>query len=179
LGDLTLQLAGGEIRLHKPLVYQEVDGVKEAIDSHYILNAKQQVGFQVAEYDANRPLVIDPVLSYSTYLGGTEFDDGQSIAVDAAGGAYLTGSTDSLVLPGFPPPDPLSITPSPFRDAPAGLIDAFVVKLRPAGSLDYATYLGGTDNDFATGIAVDANCMSSCDAYVIGETKPGDDFPRR
>jgi hypothetical protein len=98
-GDLILQTPGGEIRQHKPLVYQEVNGVKRAIPGRYVRMGKQQVGFQVAAYDTSRPLVIDPVLVYSTYLGGRGDDQGVGIAVDAAGNAYLTGKTNS---PNFP-----------------------------------------------------------------------------
>lgn len=103
-GDLVLETAGEEIRLHKPLVYQEVDGVKQAIQGSFVLlelgtqdseRRTRRVGFQVAEYNTSKPLVIDPVLSYSTYLGGSGDDRFPIIAVDATGHVYLVGQTSS------------------------------------------------------------------------------------
>src|SRR2546422_1798207 len=115
-GDLILQVNGGEVRLLKPNVYQEIKGKKHTIDGRYILQTIQhdsrltnnvglgvQVGFQVAAYDANRPLVIDPaVLFYSTYLGGSGSDQAFGIAVDLAGNAYVTGFTHSTNFPTTP-----------------------------------------------------------------------------
>src|SRR6267378_6028710 len=88
-GELVLHAAGGEIRQHKPIVYQEIDGVRTEIEGRYVLKDALRVGFQVAAYDRSRPLVIDPTLVYSTYLGGGAA--GYGIAVDAAGAAYVTG----------------------------------------------------------------------------------------
>src|SRR5206468_4241497 len=116
-----------------------------------------QVGFQVAAYDVTKPLIIDPVLSYSTYLGGNGRDGGFDIAVDAAGNAYVAGFTSS---PNFP-------TASPFQANGDGFGDAFVTKLNAAGSaLLYSTYLGGSGEDGGLGIAVDA----AGNAYVTGFT---------
>ncbi|MBI4491031.1 MAG: SBBP repeat-containing protein, partial [Deltaproteobacteria bacterium] len=161
-GDLVLSTDGGEIRLRKPFVYQEVDGVKKEIQGSYVLNPKSKiqnlksVGFQVAAYDVSKPLVIDPVLNYSTYLGGSGNDAGMGIAVDSTGNAYVTGYTDSV---NFPTLNAVQ--------GPQGGTDAFVTKVSPNGSaLLYSTYLGGSGNDVGSGIAVD----SAGNAYVTGST---------
>jgi len=121
------------------------------------------VGFEVGPYDKRLPLVIDPVLKYSTYLGGSDEDYGMKIAVDSSGNAYVAGYTGS---PEFP-------IQSAYQSANAGSYDAFVTKLNTTGSaLVYSTYLGGSGWDDAYGIAVDA----SGSAYVTGYTD-STDFP--
>jgi len=171
-GDLVLHMGGGEIRQHKPLVYQEVDGVRQEIQGGYVTKDKYQVGFELGAYDATTPLVIDPVLVYSTYLGGNEVFDpwgesgdvGEDIAVDAHGNAYVTGQTSSTDFP----------TLNALQPALAGDSDVFVAKLNPEGSaLVYCTYLGGTEEWVERGtIAVDADG----NAYVAGTTSSAD-FP--
>ena len=162
-GDLVLRTANGEIRQHKPIAYQEVGGAKREIASRYVIQGTDQVGFEVAEYDAARPLVIDPVLDYSTYLGGGGFDSGVGIAVDPARNAYVMGVTNSSDFP----------TMNPLQPASGGSIDTFVAKLNPAGSaLVYSTYLGGGGTDFGNSIAVD----SAGNAYVTGNTNSSN-FP--
>src|SRR2546425_3811358 len=99
LGDLVLRADGGEVRLRKPVVYQEQRGQRAVIPTRYVLKAERQVAFEVAAYDATKPLIIDPVLAYSTSLGGTGGDQGSGIAVDVAGNAYVTGSTGSSDFP--------------------------------------------------------------------------------
>src|SRR5437660_7473555 len=99
-GELVLHVSGGAIRQHKPVVYQEIDGTRQEIAGSYVLRGANRAGFKVAAYDRSRPLIIDPVvLSYSTYLGGGSHDEGNDIAVDAAGNAYVTGSTRSHDFP--------------------------------------------------------------------------------
>src|ERR1043166_7636471 len=157
-GDLLLSVAGGEVRQHKPVVYQTVDGIRQELAGGYVLKNYQTVGFQVAQHDPTQPLVIDPVLSYSTYLGGKNGDIGWDIAVDPDGSAYVAGETLS-VLTGL-------VTPGAFQTQYAGGLvdhtdliggDAFIAKLNPAGSaLVYMTYLGGSGDDGADAIAVDA-----------------------
>ncbi len=162
-GDLLLETHDGEVRQHKPLVYQEMDDGRREIAGAYVLNGERQVGFEVATYDGSQPLIIDPVLSYSTYLGGNGNDRSFAIAVDASGNAYVTGQTS---FTGFP-------TASPFQADGGGGQDAFVTKLNAAGnSLVYSTYLGGSDSEIGRGIAVDA----SGSAYVTGSTE-STDFP--
>jgi hypothetical protein len=157
-GDLVLSIKGGEVRLQKPRIYQEIGGVQREVAGRYVPKGKRQVGFAVAAYDTTRPLVIDPVLFYSTYLGGSDYDQSNGIAVDASGDAYVTGYTSSSNFP---------TTTGAFQTAFGGASDAFVTELNPTGSaLVYSTYLGGSGYDQGNGIAVDA----SGNAYVTGST---------
>jgi len=157
-GGLVLRTTGGEVRLHKPIIYQQVNGTRKEATGRYVLRGKREIGFEVAAYDASRPLIIDPVLSYSTYLGGSAGDFGNAIAVDASGNAYITGFTTSANFP----------TKNAFQAALGGANDAFVAKLDPTGSaLVYSTFLGGAMDDFGNGIAVD----SSDNPYVTGFTR--------
>ncbi len=103
-GDLVVHMAGGAVRFQKPVVYQELDGARQIVPGHYALNGDDRVGFQIAAYDAGKALIIDPVLAYSTYLGGSEFESGRAIAVDSFGNAYVTGRTQST---DFPTKDPI------------------------------------------------------------------------
>lgn len=95
-GDLVLKTGDGHVRQHRPVVYQEVGGQRRSVEGEYVLRGDQEVGFNVAAYDARRPLVIDPVMTYSTIVGGTNDDYGMGIAVDAVGNAYVTGYTGSF-----------------------------------------------------------------------------------
>jgi hypothetical protein len=158
-GDLAIQAGEDEVRLHKPVVYQTAKGsARHFVDGHYLLKGDSRVSFEVASYDPGKTLVIDPVLVYSTYLGGSGFDQGSGIAVDSSGNAYVTGYTESTNFP----------TVHPLQAVYAGNGDAFVAKLNPSGSaLVYSTYLGGSGGDGASGIAVD----SSGNAYVTGGTE--------
>jgi hypothetical protein len=167
-GNLILHVAGGEVIQHAPLIYQQIGSVRKAVSGGYVLKGDKQVGFDVAAYDASRPLIIDPPLSYSTYLGGSADDQGLSIAVDAAGNAYVTGGTGSTNFP---------TTVGAFQPTLDGFGgDAFVTKLNAAGTaFAYSTYLGGSfgdSGDGSNGIAVDA----AGNAYVTGETG-STDFP--
>ncbi|HEV8132423.1 MAG TPA: SBBP repeat-containing protein [Acidobacteriota bacterium] len=157
-GDLLLHTAAGVIRQQKPVLYQEIDGVRKEISGGYLRKGKHQVSFQIAVFDANRPLVIDPVLFYSTYLGGGGDEQGNGIAVDTAGNAYVTGFTNSTNFP---------TTVGAFQTTLGSFEDAFVTKLNPTGSgLIYSTYLGGSDGDEGFAIAVD----TAGNAYVTGTT---------
>ena len=167
-GELVLHTRGSEIRQRKPFIYQEVDGVRHEIAGSYKLNDTNTVGFQLAEYDTSKPLVIDPVLVYSTFLGTSAEDVGHDITVDASGNAYVTGHTQQLTLPSdFP------TTPGAFDTTHNGDQDVFVTKLNASGSaLVYSTFLGAGNIDLARGIAVDA----SGNAYIAGLTTSFD-FP--
>jgi uncharacterized repeat protein (TIGR01451 family) len=161
-GNLVLTTGEGEVTLRAPLIYQEVDGVRRPVGGQYVLKGKRRVGFEVDHYDRLRPLVIDPVLVYSTYLGGNGNDLGNGIAVDASGSAYVTGYT---IATDFPTMGANQMDQASY--------DAFVTKLDPSGaSLVYSTYLGGNSNDYGLGIAVD----TSGSAYVTGSTD-STDFP--
>jgi hypothetical protein len=162
-GELVFKVGEDAIRWHRPLVYQEKDGTRQEIAARYAITDKNRVGFELAKYDASRPLYIDPLI-YSTYLGGSGSDFGQGIALDNAGNAYVTGYTDST---NFPTMNPLQPTFG------GGNSDAFVTKFNPNGSaLIYSTYLGGSGSDFGQGIALD----NAGDAYVTGATN-STDFP--
>jgi hypothetical protein len=161
-GDLVLQTTVGPIRQRKPVIYQEVDGVRKDIPGGYVLKGEHQVGFKLAAYDASQALVIDPVLSYSTYLGGSGEDRDPAIAVDAAGNAYVTGHTESTDFPTTAGAFQTTFGGGPFNGG-----DAFVTKLNATGSaLVYSTYLGGSGGDSGRGIAVD----TAGNAYVTGYT---------
>ncbi|HMH53502.1 MAG TPA: SBBP repeat-containing protein [Candidatus Acidoferrum sp.] len=162
-GDLILQTRGGEFRLQKPLVYQDINGRRTEISGGYVIQDEDRVGFKVAAYDPTEPLVIDPVLVYSTFLGGVDFDAGGSLTVDAAGNAYVTGRSASLNFP---------TAPGALNAALSGENDAFVTKLNAAGSLVYSTFLGGSGDESGNGIGVDATGS----AYVTGLTGSAD-FP--
>ena len=165
-GDLVFKMGEDKIRWRKPVAYQEKDGARQFVAAQYAITGTNRVGFEVAGYDARRPLYIDPVtdmLIYSTYLGGNSRDTGWGIAVDSAGNAYVTGATYSSNFP----------TMKPLQAANGGGSDAFVAKIAPTGSaLAYSTYLGGSGDDAGYGIAVD----SAGDAYVVGTTYSSD-FP--
>jgi hypothetical protein len=158
-GNLVLATSGGDIVQHRPLVYQDIDGQRVSVDGAYRLLGEHRVGFQVASYDRSRALIIDPVLVYATYLGGSSNDIARAIAVDGSGGVYVTGETNSVNFP--------SASSSSVQPATAGSTDVFVAKLNAAGSaLVYSTYLGGSGGDSGYAIAVD----SGGNAYVTGET---------
>ena len=165
--DGALSIPVGEHWLSEgaPFVYQERDGVKAPVEGRYALAADGAVGFALGPYDTARPLIIDPVMTYSTLVGSTGFNAATAIAVDAAGAAYIAGYTDSESLP----------TANPAQNFNAGGNEVFVAKLNPAGSaLEYCTYMGGSADDRAYGIAVDATGA----AYVAGTTT-SPNFPTR
>ena len=140
-GDLVLPTAAGEVRQHAPYAYQEIAGVRQTVSCRYVLRGAGRVGFELGAYDRGLPLVIDPVLSYSTYLGGNSYDGGTSIAADGAGQAYVTGETQSTNFP---------VTSGAYRTTRAGGQDVFVSKLNATGSaLLYSSYLGGSGYEFA------------------------------
>src|SRR5260370_20083156 len=98
-GDLLVETTGGPVRGHKPVVYQETGGMRKAVEGKYLLRRGHQVSFELAAYDTTKPLVIDPTLDYSTYLGGSGDDIGSDIAVDSIGNAYVVGYTSSSNFP--------------------------------------------------------------------------------
>jgi hypothetical protein len=193
-GDLVLRVGDDEVRFRKPTISQPVvqrprlsedlttntafriDELssaprrefrapnQETVDGAFVLASNNRVAFGLAGYDHKRALVIDPVLSYSSYLGGSGYESGRAIAVDGAGNAYVAGDTASA---DFPTANPLQ------PNFGTGTSDVFVAKLNVAGSaLIYSTYLGGSAGSWGTGIAVD----NAGNAYVVGNTT-STDFP--
>ncbi len=177
-GNLILKVTGGEIQFHKPEVYQQ-DPERTPVKGRYLLRGNR-VSFELAAYDRSKPLVIDPVVTYSTYLGGTlDFfgngaeTDGFGIAVDPSGNIYVAGSTNAIQA--FPVVNAhQSTAPTPdYLVCPAGTVgNAFVAKLSSTGTPIYVTYLGGTRCNQGLAVAAD----SSGDASVTGWTESSD-FP--
>jgi uncharacterized protein (TIGR03437 family) len=164
IGKAGELLLGDYGRLHAPVIYQVRDGQRRPIAGRYVRRAGR-IGFEVASYDRRLPLVIDPVLTYSTYLGGTSTDGATGVAMDSAGNAYITGSTASTDFPVLPGPARTSNT--------AGNFDIFVTKLSPNGTtVLFSTYIGGQFSEVGIGIAVD----SGGNVYVGGTTN-STDFP--
>jgi hypothetical protein len=175
-GDLLVLTHGGEVRFHKPVVYQTNESfdshaiggepnaleaknieAKNIIDGRWVLKGGNRVGFEVAAYDPSKPLVIDPALSYSTYLGGTGTDGAFGVAIDSAGNCYVTGFTSSTNFP----------TKNPYQKKSGGGIDTFVTKLNATGTaLVYSTYVGGSATEYPFAIGVD----STGAAYELGNT---------
>lgn len=179
-GDLIVETEAGELRQHRPVVYQEFDGRRQEVAGGYAISGESEAAFEIGEYDAGRALVIDPVLSYSTLLGdGTGGDDARDIAVDAAGNAYVTGRAEAA--PGFPA-TPGAISAAPEQQQYAGHPQfVFVTKFNPQGNqLIYSALIGATRGieqntsrgfrytliNEAFGLTVDA----AASAYVTGRT---------
>ncbi len=174
-GDMVLKSDGGDVRLRKPVLYQEVDGQRRVIDGRFALHRKAgraEVGFEVGRYDRDRSLVIDPVITFATFLGSYYVDLASSIKVDAQGYMYVGGSTSSYYFPTTPGafqtwqvdtggcsgPEPPFYLPCS---------SAFIAKITPTGdALVYSTYLGGTPFNYGESIAVDAQGH----VYIVGST---------
>ncbi|MGH9837503.1 MAG: SBBP repeat-containing protein [Blastocatellia bacterium] len=168
-GDLLLKVGDQQLRMRKPIVYQEVDGQKEVVAGSYRLTDQSirnpqsairnpAIGFQIGEYDRAIPLIIDPVVDYATYFGGSGTDVGYGIAIDAQNNVYVTGQTSS----------PNLTLKNALDDALEGANDAFVVKLNPQGNtVVFSTYIGGRNHgDRGWAIAVDR----AGNVYFTGET---------
>ena len=178
-GDLAMALDGAELRLIAPHIYQKFGNEERTVPGRFELRGKD-VGFALGDYDRSRQLVIDPILTYSTYLGGSGIESCATItglqqtpgcpgiAVDAGTNAYVAGSTTSTDFPvlGFN-------GGTPFQSTLAGTANVYLSKFNPTGSvLLFSTYLGGTGLDYPAGVAVD----SSGQAYIAGTTT-SPDFP--
>jgi hypothetical protein len=167
-GDLVLQTRYGQLRQLKPVVYQDIDGVRRYVAANYTIREGNQAGFSLGEYDRSAKLVIDPILAYSTFLGGTGVESGYGIAVDAGQSVYVVGSTASS---DFPVSSGLS-GQTLYR---GGASDAFVVKYNPAGnSIAFSTYLGGSGADSATVVGVD-----TAGNIIVGGNTDSANFPTR
>jgi hypothetical protein len=161
-GDLRIATMAGNFTQHAPIIYQDVDGARKPVEGSYLLDDSARVGFSVGRYDRSLPLVIDPMLSYSTFLGSAASDVPHGIAVDSSGSAYITGEVDSATFP----------TTNPTIGIAYNAV--LVTKLNPSGNgLVYSTFIGGCmGTDLGQGIALDAEG----NAYVTGYTTSAD-FP--
>ncbi|MEG4858738.1 SBBP repeat-containing protein, partial [Microcoleus sp. K1-B6] len=166
-GALILETPLGELIDNAPIVYQDINGQRVNVPAAYNLLGNGQVNFSLGYFDPTQPLVIDPVLAYSTYLGGS--GDGISgngndyanrMTVDSTGAAYIIGTTFNN----------FTTTPGAYQTTPAGQADFLVTKINPEGTaLVYSTYIGGIGNEYGFGIAVD----SQGNAYLTGQIDPG------
>jgi uncharacterized repeat protein (TIGR01451 family) len=154
-GDLVIKSSAGEFHQRKPVVYQEVGARRKETPSRYVIHRKRagqyEIGIKVGRYDRRRTLVIDPVLTYARYIGGSRYESGRGVAMDAQGNAYivgLTGSNDFLI-----------------NQSPALDDNLFLMKLDPNGTMVFTTVILGGSGD-ATGVAVDASGF----IYVTGHT---------
>ncbi|MGA2593527.1 MAG: SBBP repeat-containing protein [Bryobacteraceae bacterium] len=176
-GNLVLGAGTGEIRQHRPIVYQEREGVRQPVDGSYVIQSHNRVAFAVARYDTRKPLIIDPVLTFATYLGNNEIFGLSSatttttypaVAVDFQGSVYLAGFNGggTASFPG----SPVTLLGQGQTSSDA---DVFVAKMNSTGTaLLYSVVFGGSLTDVGGGIAVDA----SGNAYVTGFTS-SIDFP--
>jgi uncharacterized protein (TIGR03437 family) len=165
-GDLVLHVGNQRVYHRAPVSYQTLNGKRQPVSSRYVLRGRVQnswqIGFEVPSYDRRQPLVIDPVIDFSTFFGGIGSDEGFAIAVDSTGAAYVTGTTYSNNFNTFAPLQTINR---------GGKHDAFITKINPAGSaIVYSTYLGGSAEDQGRGIAVNANG----EAFVAGITNSQD-----
>jgi uncharacterized protein (TIGR03437 family) len=162
-GDLIIRTVSGELRHHKPFAYQMIDGAKREVHARFRQTKKREIIFEVADYDLQKDLIIDPSLTFASYLGGSDYDIAADIAVDSVGNIYIAGTANSSDFP---------ISSSAYqREFKGG--DIFITKLDPTGKIVlYSTFLGGSSTESATGIALDA----SGNVYVTGSTT-SPDFP--
>ena len=179
-GNAVLSVPRGQVVLEKPAIYQQGgdsgdrDATRQKISGHYVLEARNRLGFALGAYDRSRRVVIDPTLVYSTYLGGNSIDTAEAVAVDASGNAYLTGLTESSNFPVSIPPNPVAYQPTCPSSCDINSV-AFVTKIDTTqsgnASMVYSTYLGPIGDPtftftIANAIAVD----SSGEAVVAGST---------
>jgi len=162
-GDLIVSTSAGEIRWKKPEIYQEERGTRLPVNGRFMVIGKRTVKFEVAAYDLDRTLVIDPTLSYSTYLGGSDYDTFRGIGRDTAGNVYLAGNSNSMDLSTISAYQP-NFGGRSASNAVQG--DGMVAKFSPTGTLLYLTYIGGSRDEYISAIAVDA----AGDAYITGST---------
>jgi len=164
-GGLVIPAKGGEVRFNKPTIYQP-GANSSAVRGSFRLDAQNRVRFELGPYDHSRPLVIDPALTFSTYLGGSgaviSGSTGKAIAIDWSGNIYITGSTSQTDFP----------TLDPLQKSLTGGQNLFVAKLDPAGTLLFSTFLGGSGEDVGESIAVD----NGGSIYLTGGTSSSN-FP--
>ena len=159
-GSLQVRAEGGTMREHTPEAYTVEHGTHKPVQVAFRLGQHGDVGFDVGPYDHNLVLVIDPVLSYSTFLSGSGHDTASSVAVDAAGAVYVGGWAESQDFP---------VTGGLRRGS--GL-DGFVAKFTSSNTLVYCTYIGGSNEDRITGVAVDASNSAVVTGYTSSPDMP-------
>jgi hypothetical protein len=156
--------SGAEIRHGQPNIHQEIGGKKVSVKGGFQILNGNSAGFTLEEYDTKQPLVIDPTISFVRFLGGSDTDEANALAVDGLGYTYVTGQTYS---------GNFNVYGGVIDGSRSGNSDAFVTKLGPEGNIVFSTYLGGGDDDSGNGIAVDASGV-----YIGGQTH-SDDFPTK
>ncbi len=154
-----LHTAAGDVVEQAPVAYQMIDGVRQAVSVRYVLEGNGQVGFAVGSYDPSQALVIDPVLSYSTLIGGSDFDEGYGIALDTSGNIYITGATYSSSFPGT-------------NQTNAGNNDAFVSELVSAAVVTDVTTTLASNSTLGTGktVTIDVDFIEAVDVNTTGGT---------
>jgi hypothetical protein len=160
--NLILETGSGELHFQSPVVYQQIRGQRVPVQGSFAVKDSSHITFLLSQYDRNQPLVIDPVLEYGTYIGGSGDDQASGIAVDGTGSVYVAGYTDSTDFPA-----------ATLGSLPSGTTHVFVAKLDATGSnLVYADYIGGNSQDYGYALALDG----SNHVYVTGSTASSD-FP--
>jgi uncharacterized protein (TIGR03437 family) len=168
-GALVLPTPAGEVRWSRPVAYQTVDGQRRPVAGRFVTEGRNRAGFELGTYDRSQALVIDPVVNFSTYFGGSNNEAARGVAVDSSGNIFIAGVTTTRNLP---------VSSNAAQPAYGGESmsyqtgDAFVAKFTPSGMLAAMTYLGGSADDLASSLAVD----SAGNVYVTGYTN-SHDFP--
>jgi uncharacterized protein (TIGR03437 family) len=157
-GDLVLKAGTSEIRHLRPVIYQESGGVRTSVPGGFVRKGKRRIAFRVGAYDRSLPLIIDPVLAYSTFLGSFPFDAATGVGVDSQGNTFVTGQVNGIDFPS--------------SNGNNGGADVFVVKLNSAGALRAAVHFGGAADDIPQGLALDPSGA----VYIAGSTKSAN-FP--
>jgi alpha-tubulin suppressor-like RCC1 family protein len=158
-GEAEIALQTGTLVQRAPVMYQKIEGVRKAVRGSYVLLDSRTLGFRADAYDAAHTLVVDPILTYGSYVGGAGDDTIEAATIGADGSLYLTGSTTSPALFG--------------RTKPSAWGDVFVIKLLPGGTaVDYVTYLGGGNDDYGFAITIDPQGR-----VVIGGATYSANFP--
>jgi len=164
-GDLLIETGAGTLRDSRPISYQDIGGTRVRVPSRYVVSGRR---FELAlgRYRHDRDLIIDPGIQYTTFIGGSSLEEGNGVAVDSSGNAYVGGTTQS-------PDFPTTVGAFQRTGAPQNFAEAFVSKLNPSGTqLVYSTFIGGSDMEFGRRIAIDA----AGNAYITGQTKSSN-FP--
>ena len=161
-GNLVIENEDGDVQLEAPRVYQEIGGRQQTVEGKFVLRGANRAGFSIGSYDRSRELIIDPIVNFSTYFGGSGDEHSTTVAVDGSFNIYITGSTTSPDIP---------VTPGVFQSPLNGPQNIYVAKITPPLSaipavLDYATYIGGDGMDTSIGIKVDG----AGDAFIVGST---------